>query len=48
MYQRDSQENVKQFIMMSPHVMPRPIISRIMNTNPKCEHKPEMQTYKET
>ena len=38
--QHDSRENVKEFIVTSPHVMPRPIISRIANANRarECEH----------
>ena len=27
MYQRDSCENVKEFVMTSPHIMPRAIVS---------------------
>ena len=46
MYQHDSRENMKEFIMISPHVMPCPIVSRIMNANMKCEHEPEMRTLK--
>ena len=42
----DSCENMKEFIVMSPHVMPCPIVSQIMNMNPKCQCKPEMQTPK--
>ena len=42
--QRDSRENAKEFIMMSPHVMPRPIVSRIANANPKCDCEHEMRT----
>ena len=42
----DSCENMKEFIMMSPHVMPCPIISQIMNMNPKWECEPEMRTPK--
>ena len=42
MYECDSHENVKEFVMTSPHIMPHPIISRIANANLKCEHKPEM------
>ena len=40
MHQRDSYENMKEFVMTSPHVMPHPIISQIVNANPKheCEH----------
>ena len=45
MYQRDSHENVKEFL--SPHVMPHPIVSRITNMNLKCEHEPEMQMLKQ-
>ena len=41
MYQRDSCENVKEFVVTSPHVMPHPIVSRIVNVNCKYEHKPE-------
>ena len=26
-HQHDSRENAKEFIVMSPHVMPRPIVS---------------------
>ena len=37
MRQCDSRENVKDFVVMSPHVMPHPIISRIVNANLKCE-----------
>ena len=44
MRQRDSPESVKEFIVMSPHVMPHPIVSRIMNVNHECECEPEMQT----
>ena len=32
-YQRDSCENVNEFILMSPHVMPHPIVSQITNAN---------------
>ena len=42
MYQQDSHENVKEFIVMSPHVMPHPIMSRIVNAN--SEHEPEPKT----
>ena len=42
MYQRDSRENVKEFVMMSPHVMPCPIVSQIVNTN--CEQQCEPET----
>ena len=41
MYQHESHENMKEFFMTSPHVMPCPIISRIMNVN--CKHKREPQ-----
>ena len=37
MCQCGSFENMKEFFMMSPHVMPHPIVSRIAN---KCEHEP--------
>ena len=37
--QQDSRENVKEFIMTSPHVMPRPIVSRIANANRERERK---------
>ena len=43
-YQPDSCENMKEFVMMSPHVMPHPIISQIANANPKHECKPKTQT----
>ena len=39
--QCDSHENVKEFIVTSPHVMPCPIVSQIVNANPKREHEPE-------
>ena len=42
--QRDSRENVKEFVMTSPHVMPHPIVSGIVNMNPKCECKHVMRT----
>ena len=40
MRQRDSRENAKELIMTSPHVMPRPIVSRIANASREreCEH----------
>ena len=41
-YQCDSNENLKEFVMMSPHVMPHPIISRIANAKYEHEHEPEM------
>ena len=44
MRQRDSRENAKEFVVMSPHVMPRPIVSQIVNANPKHEHEHVMQT----
>ena len=40
MYQHESHENVEEFFMMSPHVMPHLIISQIMNANHKHEHDP--------
>ena len=41
MRQHDSHENMKEFVMTSPHVMPHPIVSRIVNADPNCEPKPE-------
>ena len=41
MYQHDSHENMKEFIVTSPHVMPHPIISQIVNANVKHECEPE-------
>ena len=40
--QHDSRENVKEFVVTSPHVMPRQIISRIANAN--CEREREHVT----
>ena len=40
-YQRDSCENMKEFVLTSPHVMPHPIVSQIANANPKRECKHE-------
>ena len=40
MYQCDSHENMKDFIMTSPHVIPHPILSQIVNVNQKCKCKP--------
>ena len=37
MCQCDSRENVKEFVMTSPHVMPHPIVSQITNANLKHE-----------
>ena len=37
-----SRENVKEFIVMSPHVMQHPIVSQIMNANLKREWEYEM------
>ena len=45
MYQHDSFENMKEFIVTSPHVMPHPIVSRIMNANPKHEPKNERDSW---
>ena len=45
-YQRDSCENVKEFVVMSPHIMPHPFVSQIANTNLKHECEPKMQTLK--
>ena len=42
MYKCDSCESTKDFIMMSPRVMPHSVVSQITNANPKCEHEPEM------
>ena len=42
MCHHDSCENVKEFVMMSSHVTPHPIISQIANANLKHEHMPEM------
>ena len=44
MYQHDSCENVIEFIVMSPHVMPHPIISRIVNANHEHECEPKTCT----
>ena len=41
MYQCDSCENVKEFVMMSPHVMPHPIVSQITNVNHEHECEPK-------
>ena len=37
--QHDSRENVKEFIVTSPHIMPRPIVSRLetRTLNSRCE-----------
>ena len=40
--QCDSPENMREFIVMSPHVIPCPIVSQIANANLEREHKPEM------
>ena len=39
MRQRESCENAKEFVVTSPHVLPHPIISRIVNVNPKRERE---------
>ena len=39
-----SHENTKEFVMMSPHVMPRPIVSRIANMNLKFEREHRTRT----
>ena len=44
MRQRDLRENAKEFIVTSPHIMPRPIVSRIANANPKREREHETRT----
>ena len=43
MSQHDSQENAKEFIVTSPHVMPCPIVSRIVNANHECKHNHECE-----
>ena len=40
MRQCDSCENVKEFVVMSPHIMPRPILSQIANANYEREREP--------
>ena len=37
----DSREIVKESFVMSPHVMPHPIISQIVNENHKHEFEPQ-------
>ena len=44
MRQQDSRENAKEFIVTSPHVMARPIVSRITNANHEREREHIMQT----
>ena len=44
MYQCDSHENMKEFVMMSPYVMTCPIISQIANVNLKHEQEHEART----
>ena len=48
MRQHDSCENVKEFIMTSPHIMPRPIVSQIANANREheCEREHVTRTLK--
>ena len=46
MYQRDSHENVKEFIVTSPHIMPRPIVSQNVNANLKSKPKNECNYHK--
>ena len=41
MCQCESYENVKELLMMSPHVMPHPIVSQIANVNCKCRCEPQ-------
>ena len=36
----ESCENVKEFVVTSPHVMPHPIVSQIANAHPKHEREP--------
>ena len=43
-----SRENVKEFVLTSPHLMPCPIVSRIANANQKHEREHETQTQKQT
>ena len=38
--QHESRENVEEFFMTSPYIMPHPIISQIINANHKHEHDP--------
>ena len=40
--------NVKEFIVTSPHVMPRPIVSRIANANREREREHVTRTLKRT
>ena len=44
MYQHDSHENMKVFIVMSAHIIARPIVSLIGNVNPRHQYEPVMQT----
>ena len=37
--QHDSCENIKEFAVMSPHVMQCPIVSQIANANSNHEHE---------
>ena len=48
MRQHYSRQNAKEFVVTSHHIMPRPIISRIANANPKCEHEHVTRTLKRT
>ena len=48
MRQHDSRENVKEFIVTSPHIMPRPIVSRIANANREREREHITRTLKRT
>ena len=45
---RDSSKNAKEFIVTSPHVMPRPIVSRIANANREREREHVTRTLKRT
>ena len=46
MRQHDSRENVKEFIVTSPHVTPHPIVSRLetRTLNSRCEPKKRTMT----
>ena len=46
--QRDSRKSVKEFIVMSSHVMPRPIVSRIANANREREREHITRTLTQT
>ena len=48
MRQHDSRESVKEFIVTSSHIMPRPIVSRIANANREREREHVTRTLKRT